>query len=343
MIENKKSCKGSILFIAIYFLVFIALVIIGSFNDMEIEKAVFNPTNGFAKFMEIWGEAPRFAMWGPAATVLLLTRHSLAECLGVIHKILPFIPEIKETQLESKVYKVFNTIVNIIEILGFTVLAVLGWDKLIRNVGKYYVDLSKGVWYLISAAVAVIVILIFTKIPKKTLNKLEPIALMGILLGIIYLSVDPIKSVINRARFREMVAFSYGIEDAKDAAVNRALMDGADFSCYTNWYQKGMGGTRIHNLELEGTSCPSGHMISGCFIFLWAVICKAFDKLKKFTIPVSALCFAYVGTLGFTRMVRGAHFLTDISLGAIVGMAFFLIALAVLRIFEKKDILPVRK
>lgn len=49
-----------------------------------------------------------------------------------------------------------------------------------------------------------------------------------------------------------------------------------------------------------------------------------------------------VDTVGFTRMVRGAHFLTDVSLGAIIGMLFFLFALGVLRLFEKKNILPIK-
>lgn len=155
-------------------------------------------------------------MWAPAAAVLLLTRHSLAECISVIHKILPFIPEISEKAQQKKVYKFFYAVVNIIEIVGFTVLTVLGCDKLIRNVGKYYVDLSRAVWYIISAVAAAVLILIFSRIPKRVLNKLEPIALMGILIGLLYLFTDPIKNFINRARFREMVAFSHGIPDAKD-------------------------------------------------------------------------------------------------------------------------------
>ena len=78
------------------------------------------------------------------------------------------------------------------------------------------------------------------------------------------------------------------------------------------------------------------------FIFISAVVCSAFEKLKKFTVPAYVLSFVYVAVLGFTRMVRGAHFLTDVSLGAIIGMVFFLFALGVLKLFEKKNILPIR-
>ena len=341
MTAKRNRCY--IIFIILYFIFFGALLAVGSIYDLKIEKAVFNPTNGFAKFFEIWGEVPRFAMWAPAATVLLFTRHSLAECLEIIRRILPFIPAIKEEGLNSKAYKFFNFIVNALEIIGFTALAVLGWDKVIRNVGKYYVDLSKAVWYIIAAIVTAIVFALFTKIPKKTLNKLEPLALMGILIGIFFCFESPIKSIANRVRFREMVAFSNGIEDAKDASVTSALINSSDLSLYTQWYQKGNGGSVLNGYELAGGSCQSGHVISGCFIFLSAVLCRTFEKLKKLTVPACLLSFVYVAALGFTRMVRGAHFLSDISLGAMVGMIFFLVALGVLKLFEKKGILPTRE
>lgn len=338
----KRKSLPYIIFIVFYFLFFGALLALGSVYDLKFNQEFFDPQDKFATFMEIWGEAPRFAIWAPAGAVLLFTRHSLAECIGVIHKILPFIPEISLEAQKKKVYKIFNQIVNIVEIVGFTVITVLGCDKLIRNVGKYYVDLSRGIWYLISAIAAVILILIFSRIPKQVLNKLEPVALMGILIGILYLFTDPIKSFINRARFREMVAFSFGIPNAKDPAVTRELMEAADYGNFTNWYQKGMGGALINGIELEGTSCPSGHVMSGCFIFISAVLCNAFHKLKKLTVPACLLSFVYIVTLSFTRIVRGAHFLTDVSLGAIIGMVFFLFALGVLKLFEKKNILPVR-
>ena len=336
MVKDKKRTAA---FIAVYFIFFAALLIIGSFKDFEIEKEVFNPQNFFAKLFETWGEAPRFAMWGPAATVLLFTRRSIKECFTVFHRLLPFIPEISEKQTQTKAYKFFNFIVNAIEIIGFTVLAVLGWDKLIRNIGKYYVDLSKAVWYIIAAVVAAIVILIFTKIPKRILYKLEPLALCVILIGIFYCFLDPIKSIVNRARFREMVAFSNGIENSRGANITPALIPSSDFSYYTEWYQKGFGGTLLNGFELEGTSCPSGHVMSGCFIFLSTLLCSAFERLKKYKTPVCILCFAYTAALSLTRMMRGAHFLSDIALGALLGMIFFLVSAGVLRIFEKKRIL----
>ena len=247
-----KTKQGKIYtsFIVFYVLFFAVLVVIGSFYDLKLNQTLFNPTNPIAKFFEIWGEVPRFAMWAPAATVLLLTRHNLAECLEIIHRLFPFIPTLSENAVKSKAYRFFNFIVNALEIIGFTALAVLGWDKVIRNVGKYYVDLSKAVWYIISAVVAVLFIAICSRIPKKILNKLEPLALMGILIGIFFCFESPIKRIENRVRFLEMVAFSNGIEDAKAAEVTSALVGASDFSLFTNWYQKGNGGAMLNCCKL---------------------------------------------------------------------------------------------
>ena len=244
---------------------------------------------------------------------------------------------------DKKIYKIFNFIVNAVEIVGFTALAVLGWDKVIRNVGKYYVDLSKGIWYIISAVVAVLFILVCSRIPKSVLNKLEPLALMGILIGLFYCSLDSIKGAVNRVRFREMVAFSNGFENAKDTGITHTLVGSTDFSQFTQWYQKGNGGTMLNGFELGGESCPSGHVLSGTFTLLLPLLCSRFEKLRKLTIPACFLSFLYIASLGLTRMIRGAHFLSDISLGALLGMAFFLIAYGVLKFLESKKVLPARK
>lgn len=338
--KKRKHLFGALLIL--YFLFFGVLLAVGSFYDLDIEENLFDPQNAFARFFEIWGEAPRFAMWAPAATVLLFCRHSLAECIEVIHRIFPFIPKISAKTIKRKRYKLCNFVLNIVEIVGFTALAVLGWDKLIRNVGKYYVDLSRGVWYAIAAVVTLIVFALFTKIPKSVLNRLEPLALAGIVFGLLYILQPAIKGIFNRARFREMVAFSVGIKDAKDASVSRALLSRADLSYFTPWYKSGMGGTVLNGLKLSGTSCPSGHMMSGCFIFLITLLTETFDRTKKFTLPAALFSFLYVGVLGLTRIIRGAHFLSDISLGAIFGMLFFLIAAGLLKSFYRHAYLPVR-
>lgn len=98
-----------------------------------------------------------------------------------------------------------------------------------------------------------------------------------------------------------------------------------------------------NGFEPSGGSCPGGHVISECFSLLFPLSVSRFERTKKFTILACIISFLYIAFLGFTRMIRGAHFLSDIALGAIVGMIFFLAAFGLLKLFEKKCILPARK
>lgn len=46
----------------------------GTFYDLQIDKALYNPENAFVLFLQKYGEVPRFALWGPAAAVLYASR-----------------------------------------------------------------------------------------------------------------------------------------------------------------------------------------------------------------------------------------------------------------------------
>lgn len=98
-----------------------------------------------------------------------------------------------------------------------------------------------------------------------------------------------------------------------------------------------------NGFEPSGGSSPGGHVISECFSLLFPLSVSRFERTKKFTILACIISFLYIAFLGFTRMIRGAHFLSDIALGAIGGMIFFLVAFGLLKLFEKKCILPARK
>ena len=150
-------------------------------------------------------------MWGPALTVIFLCRRDLQGNLTVINRIFPFIKPFKNT--ESKTYKVLDFIVKAVLTVGFFVLIVVGWKKLIQNVTKNILfdmgreNLSEAVYFIISAVVAVIGILVFSRIDKKTLKKLETVALAGALLGIFFKIVEECKPITSRVRFREMTAY----------------------------------------------------------------------------------------------------------------------------------------
>lgn len=340
-----KNNKSILILSIIFYIVAIAFMAYGTINDLQINMAVFNPENYFAHFAEQFSQIVYWGIWGSAFTIIFLCRRNLNECLEVIGKVFPFIKPFSNT--DTKAYKVLNTILKVVLSAGFFVLAVVGWKKLIENVTKNILlelgknDLPQVAYFVICAVFAAIMIFLFSKIDKNTLKKLEGLALAGVLLGICYKIVEECKEITGRVRFREMVAYSNGFlndkgkSNATHAHLTKAMAQGTDFGAYTPWYKIGddMGVYRHSN------SFPSGHTTYCCSLFLSYPLCLAFDRLKKlapFALVSSAL---YVISVAFTRMVAGAHYLTDVAGAAIIGYSLFLIVFKIYKTFTKKGII----
>lgn len=345
---NKTSKRNLCIFSVIFYIAAVILMIIGSKNDLAIDMALFNPQSKFAIDFESFALFVYWGMWGPLATILFLTRHDLNECLDIIGRIFPFVSTVKNT--DSKAYKFFNFVVKFLSTVGFFVLAVIGWKKLIENVLKKFVDLSQPVYFIICAVVAVIAILIFSRIDKKTLNKLEGLALAGVLFGISLKIAEKCKDITHRIRFREMVAASNGFFDPEDnlsygklegltTRLQSSMAENSDFSAFTPWYKKGddMG------IYSHADSFPSGHTFSSCTLMLSYLFCSAFEKLKKFAPFALIVSFIFTVLMAYSRLVAGAHYLTDVVGGAIIGYTLFLIVTVLYNTFINKGILPTRK
>lgn len=344
---TKRNNKMLLACSAVFYIIAAALMILGSIKDLQIDTALFNPQSGYAITLEAFGQFVYWGMWGPLFTILFLTAHGLNECLEIIGRILPFIRPVSNT--DGKAFRVFDTIVKIVWKVIFFVLAVIGWKKLIENVLNDFFDLSQLVYFVICAAVTVIAILIFSRISKENLNRLESLALAGVLLGICYKIVENCKTITNRIRFREMVAASNGFFDEDNLSFGKLdglstrltadMKNNTDFSAFTPWYKKGddMG------IYSHADSFPSGHTTYSCTIFLSVLFCNAFDKLKKAAPIMFIFSFIYVALMGYSRMLAGAHYLTDVAGGAIIGYTLFLIIRAIYDKFCEKSILPTRK
>lgn len=342
---DKKAKNNFIIFSVIVYIIGIAGMIAGSICDIKIDLALFNPENSISRIAESFGQFVYWGIWGSAFAILFLSRRNLQECLEVISKVFPFIKPVKNT--DTKLYKLFDFIVKALSAAAFLILSAIGWKKLIENVTKNILlemgkdDLSQFFYFIISGVVAVISILIFSKINKQTLRKLEAVALAGILLGICYKIVEECKNITSRVRFREMVAYSNGflneegLSEGKHSPLTRSMAENTDFSAFTNWYKKGddMG---IYN---RADSFPSGHTTYACTTFLSVIFCSAFEKLKKLT-PL-AFCFsiAYTAGMAVTRLVTGAHYLTDVAGALLIGYTIFVIVYSIYNRFVEKKII----
>lgn len=328
--------------IAIY-IIGIVLMCIGTVFDLDIAKSVFQPQSAFAIGFEAFGLAVYWGMWGSIFTVLYLTRHNLKDTLRIISAVFPFIKIEPNTQ--SKTYRVFNRTLDIFLTLLYFVLAVVGWKKVIENVLNDIFDLSQFVYFFISMIATGIGVHFFSKLNRETLKKLELLSLAAVLLGIFFKIFESTKTITSRVRFREMVAFSNGILDENGMSAGKTKMlvsplthemaSNTDFSAFTQWFKLGndMG------IYTHADSFPSGHTFSSCTIFLSSLFCTAFEKLKKYAPFMLCVSFVYVSVMGYSRMVAGAHYLTDVAAGLLIGYTAFLLVYFVYNKFIEKEII----
>lgn len=340
---TKRKNLTLIIFSAVFYALAVGFMIYGTTNDLQVDMAVFNPQSAYAIGFEAFGLVVSWGMWGPIFTVLFLTAHDLNGCLDILGKLFPFV---KPVNTENKKLALLNKSVKLFWQILFFVLCVIGWKKVIENVSKKFFDISQLMYFIICAVVSVLAILLFSRLKKETLSKLEYLALAGLLLGLLYKAIESCKTITERVRFREMVAASNnilnddGLSAGKLSALHSPLssdmVQKSDFSAFTKWYHMGNGSCGIYS---HTDSFPSGHTFSSCAVFLSALFCSAFEKLKKYSNVLFIFSGVYVAAMAFSRLVAGAHYLTDVASGAIIGYSLFLFVLYVYNLFMKKDIL----
>lgn len=342
---DKAERKSLIIFSAVVYVLGISMMALGTVNDLNITVSLFNPENTFTRIMESFGQFVYWGIWGIAFSVIWLCRRDLNESLEVIGKLLPFIKPVKNTQ--SGAYKFFNLVLKVITTVGFYVLAVVGWKKLTENVIKNILEmlgkdnLSQPVYFAINAVIAVISILLLSKLGRDRLKRLEAVMLAGVLLGICFNIVEKCKGITSRVRVREMIAYSNGflndkgLSEGKHSPLTSAMASNTDFSAFTPWYKKGddMG---IYN---RADSFPSGHTTYSCMLFMLYPFMSAVKRLKGIA-PVGLIgALAYVVTMAVTRLVAGAHYLTDVAGALLIGYTLFIIIYSIYTKFTKKGII----
>lgn len=327
--ERSKE-QRFIIFSAIFYCIAVGLMILGTFFDLKIDEMFFAPDQTFARLAESYGQFVYWGMWGPALAVIFVCRRDLNGTLNLLGGILP---KIKPTaSCESKGYKIADFIFKAVSSVGLFILCGIGWKKLIENVIKnILLNTGHGKWnqpvyFAISFAVAAISISAASRIDKNTLKKLESLAFAGVLFGAICKGVEECKTLTQRVRFREMIAWSNGfmnsdgLSEGKYSPLTREMIKSTDFSAFTPWYKKGdaMG------IYSRADSFPSGHTTYSCTLFLSSLFCGSFEKLKKAAVPALCVGAAYTAAMGYTRLAAGAHYLTDVAAAMIIGYTAFL-------------------
>lgn len=113
----------------------------------------------------------------------------------------------------------------------------------------------------------------------------------------------------------------------------RYMLTLESFDRFTPWYK--INGFNFSEGN-EVKSFPSGHTAGAGVSFLIMLLPYCFDRLKGKNTICFATAFIYTVTVAFTRLVMGAHFLSDVTFGAMLTFTLVIISMAVI---DKKYIL----
>ncbi len=147
----------------------------------------------------------------------------------------------------------------------------------------------------------------YIHIPERLKNPLVILSLTGIIVMFAQLGIIEImKFLWGRVRFRD-------------------LLKAGSYDAFTSWYHpNGVNGNK---------SFPSGHTAGAAMSYLMMLlpfVSPKWDKNKAWCFIIPLL---HTGVVAYTRLVMGAHYLSDVIMGGIIGFTTVIIAISIL---EKK-------
>lgn len=269
------------------------LLLIGTFFDEQIAKTLYSPGNVPATLVTTTGIYPFFT--------------AIVFFLGAAFQ------RVTSSKM-SMVVKVLWCVVIVAFALyvGFSgVKSLLDEDCL----GGILPELSDNLIVRIMLCLVIVYPLFFVayRLANRTDDPLLLRKIIGLVLVLlaVYVAMRVFKSLFNRPRYRT-VAMGY---------------EGVGF---VPWYIPMPDPSELmakYGLSKnEFSSFPSGHtMLATSTVYILYSLMWFFPKLKQKRLVLCVAAFAFVTIVMFTRMVLGAHYLSDVSAGALIGIVFLLI------------------
>ena len=279
--------------------VFVIGFILGTFVDLPLMEMMFSRGNGFG-----------------------ITVAALSVTVG--YMILAILSGGFFAIAFHKKYKIaYKVLLYIFAVLCFG-LAIYYSGREIFGVNGFNQENIVWAGYLIELPVACACSFLGYYLTKKSQNEYLWL-IYAIIAACIFMALVPgvtlIKSIFHRPRYRTL-----------------SLYDGISFH---PWYQR-CGNYKdlmeTYNLTSEEfKSFPSGHTGASA-VFMLSTIALPFinKKYEKISLILFYAGFAYALFVAYTRILVGAHFLSDVSMGGILTSLFMLIGNEVLIFIDKK-------
>lgn len=303
----------------IYIALAVALIgfIVGSFVDQNLSEALFSRDNPFGLGVSIVGTLPGYGMFAVlgGAIFFYATRKS------------------------------FKTVFRVIFYIFAAALPLLGVyfaGREFFGVNGFQVFESEMVGLLIGCLITIPIMcgLFFLGYRLFKSAGKDNLWLLIILLGIaLFMALIPgvtmLKAIFHRPRFRAIEFYN-----ANFAGENPSVY-------FHNWWERcGEYKTLIATYSYLGTdefkSFPSGHAgAASCFMLVVSFLPLLDKKYEKKALICYYAGFAWVLLVAFSRILVGAHFLSDVSMGMLLTFICLLIVNEVIihnKYLHKEDV-----
>lgn len=181
--------------------------------------------------------------------------------------------------------------------------------------GKYFFveyPLAFGIVFGLGIGIIILLTGKYVHIPEKQAAVLKKLAIFGIIVMAVQLTfVEVMKILWGRVRFRDLLA-------------------AGSYDTFTPWYHI--------NGNTGNKSFPSGHTAGAGMSYLLMMLPYSSKKSENKACLCFIVPFIYTSIVAFTRLVMGAHYLSDVTMGGVISFTVVLIAMAVYERLDKKII-----
>ena len=320
------SKKQKIVFWSLFGIIFIGLLLVATFYDLQISNLLaskwmvdgkYMSTNKFARFFEVVGEMPLYLFIMVACSIIV------TKCF-----------EIKRTWLKILLCALFF-------VIGVA-LGYYGGDKFWAYI--YKLDKVKYLWFndnilllvitiVLSIVLEFLFVLLISKKLNKYINQLLPLAVIVLIAALISNGiVQGAKPFFARERYRAIYYLEY--------------LNYTEHPGFTPWYVIGGSSSKIvatfpKELDVTSTffsSFPSGHTCAAGITYSLMFIPLFVEKFKnsKYSWVFITIGIFYTGLVAFTRILMGAHYLSDVLFGGTIVFLSNIIAFVIVKAYLKK-------
>ncbi len=268
---------------------FIAGFVIGSFFDAQISNALFirNETAGLV--VSVIGTVPGYGILAFMGGGFLLS--------GLLQK-------------DKKWFKIVLIVLSVATLGIATFFA--GREFFGPN-GFYWIGVKSFWGYFIAFPAQAVFFYLGYLFAKKTDNDklwIVYLVLCAAFLLANVLGTTLIKAIVHRPRYRSL-------DESIGLYFHRWYQRTPDYKYFMETYKIGSD---------EFKSFPSGHAsTTACLMMFMAYLPHMSKKFEKLTIPAFYVGLAWCLLISFARIRVGAHFLSDVSMGALLSIIFFFV------------------